>query len=555
MTMLAPMLADQVTALLTSAYKPILVLITFLPWAWLTSSKLDRDARYFHLEVTKWNAVHLAAGFAAMAAILFIPIFWIGWPVAILLLVGPVLAYWKFRNDRVPESQKFFLTGASLQSSLNRRKQSRIARDAVLQFEDSKKKRRIPPDRDDPSYQIHLLAEDVIGPALDARASHMEMLITREGSQLSQTIDGVRYKREAMDAERALSVHDLVKDLAGLDVSDRRKRQSGDFYITGPGGRVTASVTAQGSSGGIAVRLDFDRAERLNRSLDTLGMLPSQLAAARTLVEDDHRHGIVLVSAPSGHGLSTTAYALLGQHDAYTSNIKTLERDVMMRHDGIDHAQFDATSNGPDYATTLQSILRRDPDIVLADAIRDAETGRAITEPAMEGPLIYVPVRAGSLMEAIQSHTQVVGDPKRAAKSLRAVVSQRLVRTLCPQCKQAYQPSAEQLQKLSIPAGKVTQLFRANGKVQIKNRIEVCPVCRGTGYIGQIGIFEFMLLDDEARKMLAKGDIKAAILHARRNKMVVLQEAALAHVASGVTSIDEILRVTSPPRPRTEAAA
>jgi len=122
-----------------------------------------------------------------------------------------------------------------------------------------------------------------------------------------------------------------------------------------------------------------------------------------------------------------------------------------------------------------------------------------------------------------------------------------LLRSLCPNCRQAYQPTPEQLRKLNLPAKKVSQLYRASGKVQVKNKIEDCQICRGTGYLGQTAAFEVFVVDDEARKMLATGDLKAALAHARRNNMFYLQEAALSKVISGETTLEEVVRVTTPP--------
>ena len=118
----------------------------------------------------------------------------------------------------------------------------------------------------------------------------------------------------------------------------------------------------------------------------------------------------------------------------------------------------------------------------------------------------------------------------------------------CPNCRQPFQPTAEQLQKMSLPAAKVKQLHRASGKVQVKNKIENCPVCGGTGYLGQSGAFEVMVVDAQVRRLLTAGDLKGAHAHARRNKMIYVQEAALSKVVSGETTIEEVIRVTAPAR-------
>jgi type II secretory ATPase GspE/PulE/Tfp pilus assembly ATPase PilB-like protein len=343
-----------------------------------------------------------------------------------------------------------------------------------------------------------------------------------------------------------------MKDLAGLDVQDRRRPQGGDCSLRGPAGATELHVETTGSSNAQLLRVDFDRAKRLHKPFDGLGLLGPQMEVLSALAEPQDRHGIVLLGSPAGHGLSTTSYSLLARHDAFTSNIKSLERDVQVRLDGVDQIRFDPNNPDVDYATHLQSILRRDPDIVLTAELPDSETAAVAAEPGMQGPLIYIPQRAGSIPEQIRQWVKCVGEVKPAMKPLRAVMNQRLIRTLCPNCRQAYQPSAEQLRKMGVPggAGRVKELYRASGKIQVKNKIESCPVCGGSGYLGQTGIFEVLPVDDEVRKLLVASDLKGAMAQARRSKMIYMQEAAIAKVLSGETSLEEVIRVTAP-----EAAA
>ncbi len=166
----------------------------------------------------------------------------------------------------------------------------------------------------------------------------------------------------------------------------------------------------------------------------------------------------------------------------------------------------------------------------------------------MQGPLIYIPQRSPSIDAQIREWVKQVGDVKAACRALRAVVNQRLMRSLCPNCRQPFKPSAEQLKTWNLPASKVQTLYQPSGRVQVKNKIESCPVCGGRGYLGQVGVFQVFMVDDEARKQLGNGDLKAALTHARRNKMVNLQEAALSKVASGETTMEEVSRVAAPSR-------
>lgn len=535
-------------ATLVSWWKMLLMLPPFFAWAWLVSTKLDKDARYFHLNAPMWNGVHLAAGVAALAAMLFIPIFWISWPVGVLILLGPILAYWHVRNNAVPETQKFYLTSESLGTKMTARAQARASKQALIQFTDSKGQDRNVPLKDDPMFTVHMLAEDLIGPALAARASRVEVLIGPNGGTIRQTIDGIQYKRETVPTESAVRLMDYLKDIGGLDVQDRRRRQAAKFEIRSPSGETKIDMVTAGSSAGQTVILDFERENRLHKPFDGLGLLGPQLEALRVFEQPHERHGIILIGAPRGHGLSTTAYSLISRHDAYTSNVKTLEREVQVQLMGVDQVQWDPTNPDIDYATNLQSILRRDPDIVLTAELTDSESAKVAAEPGMKGPLLYVQQSIPTIAEQIRDWVKKVGDLKQSTRALRAVTNQRLLRSLCPNCRQPYQPTPEQIKKLNLPPNKVKQLYRASGKVQVKNKIEDCPVCGGTGYLGQTAVFEVLIVTDEVRKHLATGDLKAALATARRNNMFYIQEAALSKVINGETDLDEVVRVTSAPK-------
>ncbi len=548
-----------VSGFLLGWWKVPLVLAPFIAWAWLVSTKLEKDARYFHLPWQMWNGIYLGAFFAAMAVYLIPSFFsfWIAWPLSLLILAGPVVAYWKYRNARVPESKRYYITSETFSSKMEARRRARASREVALQFIDAKEKPVTAPLKEEPLYETHMLAEDVIGPALRARASRVDIALTPKGARVVQTIDGVQYPKSALPVEPTMRMFDFLKGITGLAVEDRRRQQAGDFRVkSGPPENLSAQVhmVTAGSSNGQVLRLEFDRAERLSKPFDGLGLLAPQVEALQPLMQPANRHGIVLIGAPAGHGLSTSMYAFLNRHDAYTSNIKSLERDIQVRLDGVDQVRFDIHNPDIDYATNLQSMLRRDPDIVMVDEL-DVESARVATDPGMDGPLIYVPQRAGTVLEQIQKWMKLVNDPKRAIKPLRAVVNQRLMRTLCPNCRQAFTPTPDFLSKLGIQGIKVNQLYRKSGQVQVKNKVEPCPVCNGIGYLGQTAAFEVMVLDDEMRSLLIAGDLKGAFDHARRNKMIYLSQAALTKVVAGETSVDELLRITGKKPAQKKAAA
>ena len=531
---------------LVSFYKPLLLFATFVPWAWLVSSRLEKDARALKLKYQEFNILYMVCAMAALGAWLAVPIFWIGWPLGTLVLGAPVYAYVQVRNRAVPEKSRFLLSKL-LAGRLASAKPVRSGRTS-LRFVDTAGNEHASPRKDDPRQAIHRELEDVIMPALEARAAQLDFFVGPRGSALTQTIDGMRYKRDAPPADSALPIIDYLKAIAGLNVEDRRRRQTTGMRLYGPMGETELTVVTAGSSNGMEVRLIFNRTKQVLKPIDGLGLLPSQLEAIQNVVPEHEQQGVVLFGAPAGHGLTTTGYSLIGRHDAYTANVKTLEREVMARREGVDQVQFDPSNPDIDFATALQSIIRRDPDVVLVSELTEAPTARTAAEPGPQGPLIYVPQRLGTVNDQIRHWAKLVGDLKTAVKTLRIVMNQRLVRQVCPNCRQHFEPSAEQLRKMNLPPGKVRQLYQASGKVQMKNKIEPCPVCGGTGFFSQIGVFQVMVITDAVRRLLLGGDLKGALAEARRDKMMFLQEAAVRKVVDGETTIEEVARVTAPSR-------
>jgi type II secretory ATPase GspE/PulE/Tfp pilus assembly ATPase PilB-like protein len=184
--------------------------------------------------------------------------------------------------------------------------------------------------------------------------------------------------------------------------------------------------------------------------------------------------------------------------------------------------------------------------------LRDAETAQIAARSSEDSSLQLLLMRAGSCGEAIREWVRMVGDVPVAARGLRAVVAQRLVRVLCHDCRQGVKPTDPK----RLGLAKDAVIYRAGGKVQVKNRVEDCPTCRGVGFTGVTAIFEVMKVTPEIQRMLAKGDLKAAMAQARRDRMLLLQESGLRRVADGITSLEEVQRVLAPPRkPKAAAAA
>jgi len=556
-TMTTALLAVGDTAILLNPVTPVLTLAAYAPYAWLISSKIEKDATAFNLNKGGFgwiNPALMAGGIIAVAVGLLVP--FAGWLVTLLIEAGILVGYWKWRDKQVPAGKQFRLSMISkLKERAEERKAQKNAAAANLVFLAGRGEKAKVPGKDDPLLEVHQAAERVLGEAIAARASRTQVQSLQGSVGVVDVVDAMPVKRDALTAELGGKVMDYIKKHAGLDVNERRRRQVGKVTVQTSLGSKELTITTSGSTTGQSMRIDFNRDEQLKRDFADLGFTKQHLALLEPTRDLPGREGIILLCAPTGFGLTTMAYAMLSRHDAFTSSVKTLERSVDLRLDGVDQLQFDPTSQS-DFATTLRSIIRRGPDVVFASDVADPGTAKVISDASGNQVLTYVGLPVDGVQLALAHWIKAVGSAGDAARGLKAVVSQRLLRVPCPACKIMGPCSADQAKRLGLPAGKTIELARASGKVLAKNgREEACEVCRGTGYFGLTGIHEVMPIDDEARKLLSRNDIAGAYQHARRNlRMMLMQESALMAVRDGRTTVEDVARAFAAVKPATPAA-
>ncbi len=542
---------------LVSWWKALLFMPPFLAWAWLISTVYDKHAVRFHLSREKWNAGHLSAGVAAVLIGMFLPAliglegiagFIVGWIAMILVLFGDVISYPMVANKdpRVPEEFRVRLNMDSFKEAREVKAAAKLAGTAELSIRKPNKKLVTVPARDDPEFATRVAAEQLVLKAMEIRASQLEILpASRDGAYaIRYIVDGMPQPGETYAPQDAAPIVEFWRGAAGMDLTDRRKQQTGMMSIGKDDHDTAVRVTAIGGSGGLKITMKFDPALSVRRNADNLGLLDSQRAALDALV-NEQKGGLVLLASPPGQGRTTTLYTILKMHDAYTKNVQTLELET---EDGIEGARqnvFDRFAEDQDFAKNLRSILRRDPDVVGVAELPDKDTAQETTRGDLPNARVYISLRAADAMAAVQVWVKAVGDLESASANLTGLIGNRLVRKLCDNCRVAYQPSPDLLKKLGLPADRVQQLFKKGGQVLIKNKPEVCPVCNGLGYAGQEGVFEVYPIGAEEREMLKAGNLQGLRAELRKKKHVTIQQAALRKAVEGITSIEEVLRVTA----------
>lgn len=300
-------------------------------------------------------------------------------------------------------------------------------------------------------------------------------------------------------------------------------------------------VNTSGSTNGERLTLRLNRSKGLMK-LEQLGIGSNELKALSDVVELDT--GLVVFAGPRESGITTTQYAIIRSHDAYLHNIYTLEQKKMLDLDNITQQVFDAPKAEGTYARTLQTVLRREPDVVLIDQCEDCETLKLACRAAVEKK-IYLTVRAANCVDAITRMQALLEDSKVLASVLTAVVSERLLRVLCPACREAYVPDEALIRKANLPSDKIEHFYRPPSEpiVDKRGREIVCQTCQNSRYIGRTGVFELLVVSDTMRKLIAQNASTRHIKgQARTEGMRYLQEQALIKVMEGTTSMAEVMR-------------
>jgi general secretion pathway protein E len=342
-------------------------------------------------------------------------------------------------------------------------------------------------------------------------------------------IDGVLREIEPPPPSLAAAITSRVKIMAALDIAERRLPQDGRLKATVQGRDIDLRISCVPTLYGESVVLRLLDKSQAPLQLAALGFAPDLEAGLAELL--DQPNGILLVTGPTGSGKTTTLYAALQRLNRGHAKILTAEDPVEYQLDGINQVQV-RPKIGLDFASILRSLLRQDPDIILVGEVRDRETAAIAVQSALTGHLVLSTLHTNDAAGAVTRLIDMGVEPFLLTSTVRGILAQRLVRLLCPACKQPYAASAELVAEL--PPG-TTTLYRAKG----------CPACNNSGYRGRAAVAELLPIDDRMReRMLARAD--ASTLHATaiEGGMRPLRSDALRLAASGGTSIEEVLRVT-----------
>ncbi len=373
------------------------------------------------------------------------------------------------------------------------------------------------------------LINGIIADAARQGSSDIHIEPYETGLVIRMRLDGVLRETLRMPPHVAPVVVSRIKVMARLDIAERRVPQDGRIGLTLGGKLLDVRVSTLPSRAGERVVLRILDKENAGLDLDHLGMPPAIEAVYREALAEPN--GIVLVTGPTGSGKTTSLYAGLRLLNDGSRNILTVEDPVEYAVDGVGQTQVN-DKVGLSFATGLRAILRQDPDVVMVGEIRDRETADIAVQASLTGHLVLSTVHTNDAAGAITRLRDMKIEPFLLASTLRAVIAQRLVRRLCPACRQPVEATGSVSELLGFESG--TIIYAARG----------CPECKASGYRGRIGVFEAVRIDETTRRLInASGDEAEIARHAFRGAPN-LGAAARALVREGVTTAEEAVRIS-----------
>jgi len=345
-------------------------------------------------------------------------------------------------------------------------------------------------------------------------------------------IDGVLF--EAMNPPQGMhaAIVSRLKIMANLDISERRLPQDGRIRAMVHGRKLDLRLSTLPTGQGEKAVMRILDTRSIKVTLDKLGFPEDTLTIWNNQITQPH--GVILVTGPTGSGKSTTLYASLGQMDRQRSNISTVEDPIEYHLDGINQVQVHEAI-GMTFAGALRSLLRQDPDVIMVGEIRDEETSRIAVQAALTGHLVLSTLHTNDAPSSVTRLINIGVEPFLIGAALNAVLAQRLVRRVCENCKEEVTPSPELAEHMELQGLEADRVVQGRG----------CDRCHKTGYAGRVGLYELLVLDDTLRDSVAR---RPSVTEFRRtcveHGMKTLRNAGIEKVTEGLTSFEEVLRVT-----------
>lgn len=374
--------------------------------------------------------------------------------------------------------------------------------------------------------------DSIVDEAVDRRASDIHIESEEDRLRVRLRIDGRMIEARAYPLEAAAPLVSRIKVLSTLDITERRQPQDGRFSHRSFDQEIDVRVAIIPTARGEHVTMRLLSKDRSRLTLESLGMSAELRQAVERLI---HRpYGIILLTGPTGSGKSTTLYAALQQINSVDKHIITIEDPVEFDITGVNQVQVD-NEFGVSFPRALRSILRHDPDVIMVGEIRDEETAHLALEASLTGHLVFATLHTNSAVGAVTRLLDMGCEPYLVASALIGVMAQRLVRKICENCKQGYEPNETEKKILGIPVDRTgVEAYRGQG----------CTRCMRSGYLDRVGVFEFVPFDGGLSTMvMEKASQDAMENYAMEHGAITLRDDGMGKVREGLTTLEEALRV------------
>lgn len=376
----------------------------------------------------------------------------------------------------------------------------------------------------------------LIQQAIADRASDIHLEPTNDSIHVRYRIDGVLQPQQDSARNILNAVVSRIKIMANLDIAEKRVPQDGRISLTIEGRKVDLRVSTLPTVYGekIVMRILDNDATPLN--LDDIGLSERHKEIYARIAKQPY--GLILATGPTGSGKTTTLYATINTVRSEAVNIITVEDPVEFRIPGLNQVQIEPKA-GLHFSTALRSILRSDPDIVLVGEIRDSETAKIAVEASLTGHQVLTTLHTNDAPSAVTRLVEMGIEPYLVGQAVSLVVAQRLVRKLCSDCAQEYTPEREELDLIGFP-------LPTSGELPTVKKAVGCPRCANTGYRGRMALHELLEVTEDIEKLIVDGKYNTEIRkHAQENAgMATIRDDGWAKVQAGITTIDEVLRVS-----------
>ncbi len=378
------------------------------------------------------------------------------------------------------------------------------------------------------------LVNSILSDAISQNASDVHLDPSQFSTRVRYRIDGIMYNSINIPKEISDSVISRIKVSAGMDIAERRRPQDGHFSAQYRNEFYDFRVSSIGAKYGEKLTIRILSRQKMLMPMERLGMLEDQYEVFSRLIK--RPYGIILVTGPTGSGKTTTLYSALSTINTGTETIITLEDPVEYDIPGITQIQINEEA-GITFAVGLRSILRLDPNIIMVGEIRDLDTAKTAVQASLTGHLVFASIHTNDAASTPIRLLNLGLEPYLIASSLIGVVAQRLVRIICPNCKESYIPNENEKETIKTELNfEVDKLYRGRG----------CALCNFTGFRGRTGIFEILEIDKTLRKLIQQSasydEIKE---YAERSGMTTMRKAGLQKVISGITTLREVERVVA----------